>query len=406
MGRLLKVSGTLLVKAYSIPYNLEVNGLIEDYMSVLNAILEDLWRSIAWERRGKRLIPFLRKDKAFRKKLRDKHLEGWVYSKHYVDSAIKQAYSVLESWRKRYLRGRAGRERPGLKRKFVRVKETLYSYRDGILRISVRPYEESITIDLRKTWCWDRIRGLELGELILKQDRLIVTVRKEVELKIKDPIAWDANLLTLDGFDGEKHYSISLKEIYTIHRAYELKRGVIQKLPGKTRKRLLEKYSSRERNRVDDALHKLAKQLSNRTNIFEDLRGFKERVARTKSRSMNRQNSKHNYIKLQKYVEYKSAWNGYATMYVKAKGTSKTCSRCGYYNKDLRGAVFKCPKCGFIIDRQKNASINIWKTFLRMWGFTGSPRKEQSSMSPPMNPEEGKSVEAQELSMESIHIHT
>ncbi|MEM3832417.1 MAG: zinc ribbon domain-containing protein [Thermoprotei archaeon] len=394
-----------MVKAYSIPHNLEVSELIEDYMRILNAILDDLWRNIAWERRGKRLIPFPRKDKTFRKELRDKYLKGWFYSKHYVDSAIKQAYSVLESWRKRYLRGRAGRRKPELRRKFVRVKETLYSYRDGILRISVKPYEESVTVDLRKTWCWDRIRGLELGELILKQDRLLVTVRKRVGLKVENSIAWDTNLLSLDGFDGRDHCSIDLKEIYTIHRIYELKRRVTQKLHGKTRKRLLEKYRSRERNRVDDALHKLAKQLSGRTNVFEDLRGFKERVARTKSRSMNRQNSKHDYIKLQKYVEYKSAWNGYATIYVNAKGTSKTCSKCGYYNKDLRGGVFKCPRCGFIIDRQKNASINIWKTFLRMWGFMGSPRREQSSMSPPMNPEEDKRDEAQELSMESIHIH-
>ncbi|MEM3809707.1 MAG: transposase, partial [Thermoproteota archaeon] len=144
----------------------------------------------------------MRKDKDFRKKLRDKNLRGWVYSKHYVDSAIKQAYSMLESWRKRYLHGRAKR-RPELKRKFVRVKETLYSYRDGVLKISIKPYEENLTIDLRRTWCWDKINGLEFGELILKQDKLIVTVRKEVELKIKDPIAWDTNLFTLDGFDSE-----------------------------------------------------------------------------------------------------------------------------------------------------------------------------------------------------------
>ncbi|MEM0172754.1 MAG: transposase, partial [Thermoproteota archaeon] len=58
---------------------------------ILNSILEDLWRNIEWKRRDKRLIPFLRKDKDFRKKLRDKNLRGWVYSKHYVDSAIKQA---------------------------------------------------------------------------------------------------------------------------------------------------------------------------------------------------------------------------------------------------------------------------------------------------------------------------
>ena len=112
------------------------------------------------------------------------------------------------------------------------------------------------------------------------------------------------------------------------------------------------------------------------------------------------------FSSLNMLVVYKSAWNGYATVYVKAKGTSKTCSRCGYYNKDLKGAVFKCPKCGLVIDRQKNASINIWNTFLSMWGAMGSPRKEPSPMKPLMNPEEAESDEAQGLSMDSIHIHT
>ena len=346
------MSRSLLVKAYSIPYHLKVNELIEDYMRILNSILDELWKNIVWNRKGKRLIPFLRKDKTFRKNVRDKYLEGWFYSKHYVDSAIKQAYSVLESWRKRYIRGRAGINRPELRRKFVRVKETLYSYRDGILRISVKPYEESITIDLRRTWCWDKINSLEFGELILKQDSLIVTVRKEAELKVERPISWDINIFTLDGYDGENHYSKNLKEVYTIHRTYELKRRIIQRLPEKTKKKLLKKYSLREKNRVNDILHKLAKQLSDRTNVFEDLKNFKEKIARTKSRSMNRQNSKHDYIKLQKYVEYKSAWNGYETVFIDAYGTSKTCSRCGYYNKDLRGAsIFKCPNCGLIINR-------------------------------------------------------
>ena len=41
-----------------------------------------------------------------------------------------------------------------------------------------------------------------------------------------------------------------------------------------------------------------------------------------------------------------------------------------------------------------------------MWGVVGSPRKELSSMKPPMNPEKDKNDEAQELNMDSIHIHT
>jgi putative transposase len=228
---------------------------------------------------------------------------------------------------------------------------------------------------LKKAWFWDIISGLELGELILREDRLIITVRKKMDLKIKDPIAWDANLLTFDGYDGGEDYVIDLKDIYTIHRTYELKRKKIQDLPERTSKKLFQKYHSRERNRVNDILHETAKQLANRTNIFEDLSNFKERITRTKSRNLNRQNAKQNYIKLQKYVEYKSAWNGILTIYVEPKLTSKTCSRCGYMNKDLKGAgVFECKRCGIRIDRQRNASRNMWKRFLRMWGQGFAPK--------------------------------
>ncbi|MEM3631715.1 MAG: hypothetical protein QXY52_02560 [Conexivisphaerales archaeon] len=57
----------MLVKAYSIPHDLEVNGLIEDYMRS-NSILDELWKNIVWKRKDKRLIPILMKDKTFGKK--------------------------------------------------------------------------------------------------------------------------------------------------------------------------------------------------------------------------------------------------------------------------------------------------------------------------------------------------
>lgn len=217
----------------------------------------------------------------------------------------------------------------------------------------------------------------------------------------------DTNLFTLDGYDGEKDYTIDLKSVYTVHRVCELKRRKIQQLPEKTQKKLLQKYRARESNRVDDLLHKTAKQLANRTNIFEDLKGFKERIARTKSKSMNRQNAKHDYIKLQKYIEYKSAWNGYFTVYVKPQLTSNTCSKCGYVNEDLRGAgIFECPKCELRIDRQKNASRNIWNSFLKMWGHEFAPKGAKLHDVLPMNPEGDEGDEAQGLSKGSIRIYT
>ena len=41
--------------------------------------------------------------------------------------------------------------------------------------------------------------------------------------------------------------------------------------------------------------------------------------------------------------------------------SSKTCSSCGFINKQLRleDRIFKCPRCNFTIDRDLNASINL-----------------------------------------------
>ncbi len=48
--------------------------------------------------------------------------------------------------------------------------------------------------------------------------------------------------------------------------------------------------------------------------------------------------------------------------------TSKRCSRCGATNKSLRAEkVFECPSCGLKIDRQFNASVNI---YLKMRGVS------------------------------------
>ncbi len=43
--------------------------------------------------------------------------------------------------------------------------------------------------------------------------------------------------------------------------------------------------------------------------------------------------------------------------------SSKTCSSCGYIKKDLdlKDRVFDCPNCGIKIDRDHNASLNIYR---------------------------------------------
>lgn len=68
------------------------------------------------------------------------------------------------------------------------------------------------------------------------------------------------------------------------------------------------------------------------------------------------------FNKFQSILKYKCEWNGIE--FVKADRyypSSKMCSCCGNIKKDLKLSerIYKCAKCGKVIDRDYNASINL-----------------------------------------------
>jgi len=60
----------------------------------------------------KRLRPIIPKSREFKRNLRNELLRSWDYASHYVDSAIKVAYSIINAWRRNYIKGRRGRSEP------------------------------------------------------------------------------------------------------------------------------------------------------------------------------------------------------------------------------------------------------------------------------------------------------
>lgn len=61
-------------------------------------------------------------------------------------------------------------------------------------------------------------------------------------------------------------------------------------------------------------------------------------------------------------LEYKARWNGVNILRIgRFEPSSKTCSECGYINKELqlKDREWSCPECGSVLDRDLNASINI-----------------------------------------------
>ena len=70
------------------------------------------------------------------------------------------------------------------------------------------------------------------------------------------------------------------------------------------------------------------------------------------------------YYELQSMVEYKADRIGIKVRYVNPAYTSQTCSRCGHIDKENRQTQekFICTKCGFELNADHNASINIAKS--------------------------------------------
>jgi len=158
------------ILSYKLKHDYKVDDLLNGYKHILQKAIDIIWGNIKWvERRQrnyyvikeegrkvkkyyyvKRLIPIIPKTREFKRNMRNSLLKDWEYASHYVDSAIKTAYSILKSWRRNYLKGRRKKRKPVVKRRFVRIKETLYVYRNGKIRVTVKPREQYLEFNLSK----------------------------------------------------------------------------------------------------------------------------------------------------------------------------------------------------------------------------------------------------------------
>ena len=198
-----------------------------------------------------------------------------------------------------------------------------------------------------------------------EESKILLENYKHLLQKALDFLSIDSNLYTLDAYDGEKFVTFSLKELYSLKYSMELKRGRIQSFAskhGRKGKVLMEKYSHRERNRVLDYVHKFVNKLLemypltmfaveklNRQEMFEDADDkLSKKISRTVWRTVHR------------VLKYKAPiYGSFVKEVVNPHLTSKSCPRCGWVSRKV-GRTFHCERCGFTLDRQLNASLNIY----------------------------------------------
>jgi len=360
------------VKAYSIPINAP-NDLINAYFEAKKKALKEVFSHVVYSQRGKVHLNFKKED---RRNLRSKLLKEWKYSKHYIDSAINSVTGLVKGWIKLYNRGKA-KSRPEITKKTVYIKNTLFSYKNGILKISIEPRRRYLEVNLMKHEYLPKDFNF-IGGLLLTENKLIITFKKNV--KNTEPRGWasfDVNLTNITALINGKIVRYDLKQLYHIHRVYEKKRRRIQKFSKnkpKTAEKLMQKYSKREKNRAKDFMHKLTTKIAEELSeiesgaILENLKNIKSRVL-CKSRNLNRKLSKWNARQFQFMLKYKLKWLGLPVKYVNPKNSSKTCPVCQATLIAYRGRLMKCKKCEFTMDRDVVAVLN-----LQMWGSGVTPK--------------------------------
>lgn len=336
-----RVKNETIVRAYSIPIRTDevILEFIEEYHRMTKAVLQEILNTEKFT-------------KVERKQLRDKLLKDWSYAAHYVDSAINQMLGLVTSYRRKLKKGKKVRK-PRLRKKFVYVKSTLFTLKGSTLKITIIPRKHYLEVNLvnypyilsllREVWNGKA----RLGGLFLFSDRLVLNFVKNVEfIDVKDWMSIDINLTNVTVLAGLTVYRFDTRELYHIHRVYELKRQKIQKISAWNKKlsgELLEKYSNRERNRTKDFLHKLANKIVEIAKerqmgiVLEDLNGIKERVLNG-SKELNKKLSKWNARELERLIEYKAKWFGVPVVYVNPMNSSKTCPVCGGWLIPPRGA--------------------------------------------------------------------
>ena len=293
----------------------------------------------------------------------------------------------MENWRKRYLKGRARKIKPRIRRRFARCKTTLIKidYQAKTIRITLKQ-GEYLYVSWRSTWFERRVRGWGVGEVIIKDDRVVIPFKSSKEIKVRRVIGWDSNELSLDGYEPSIGFiHVDLKPLQSIKITYERKKAIAQR---KGRRELYEKYVRRERNREKDFINKLSAGLrmlfQNTIHVFEDL-DKEDLVSRKRAKNRRKRNYRTPWKRIHKRISEVAL-----TAHVDPRNTSRECPRCGYVVETQEGQIFECPRCGLKMGRHKVASINIRRRYLegkrrrkrraRMRGFPHSNEPEVSMM--------------------------
>ncbi len=294
-------------------------------------------------------------------------------------TATEVALSLYKGHRRRLRKGRTCKV-PYVFKPFLRADDSTFhvSPENGHVRLSLRAGEWAGFDVKLSTHHLDVLAQGRIKQLVLNEKRAVLVIEKDLPepYSPNSIIALDTNERSLDGVSLSSKTAQPVLVPYPDVSAIQHRHFVRHRKLGKKKahdrrvwRKLASKEGLRERNRVKQRLHLISKGLVEKAReeraaiALEDLhlpRGG------GRGRHMRRRLSVWPQRELHRQIEYKAEERGVSIIKVDPRYTSKTCPRCGEV-KERRsrvGRVFICGKCGWRMDRQLNAGLNICRTAL------------------------------------------
>ena len=209
---------------------------------------------------------------------------------------------------------------------------------------------------------------LKRGSVTMTETSIVIAFTKEsTTTQPARRVGYDLNEKSIAGSDETIH---DLSEVARLHTLYGMRRSKFyERRPGDRRLKKKFASSSREKERVSQALHKVSTLIvekaraNNEAIVLERLKGVRYAHQRGNGEGTARRRgiALWPFRQLQSYIDYKARWAGVPVEYVSPSYTSKKCNVCGFINHKLKltERSWLCPQCGAKLDRDLNAAINI-----------------------------------------------
>lgn len=292
--------------------------------------------------------------------------------------AVSVAAGILKNYRCALREGRDER-RPRARKLMAEIGSQAFKIEGGRLRIPIQPRKyEFIELDGHTRTALSDL-AFKMGSVTLTARTFSISFSKEVtEIEPMGYAGIDGNVdnLTLATSVGEIR-SYDLSEATAIKSSYRAVKSHFKHNDIRLRKRVFRKYGIKQRNRINQILHRVSKDIVAKAKnkqlgiVMERLTGMRRLYQKGNGQGKGyraRMNS-WSYAELQRQIEYKARWEGIRVIYVPASKTYSTCAICGSEILECAERKVWCPKCRTLVDRDVNAARNILARGLRFGPF-------------------------------------